>query len=162
MTRSGPWLLAVVIIGAVLARADEPGPEAPKLSKEEQLVLDLTNEARAKEKLPPVKANAILTKVARAHAANCARQHKMEHVLDGQTPAQRVDKAGYDYRSVGENLAVAEKDATTAKVVKSWMESQVHRDNVLSPKYDEIGLGLATDDKGQMYYVQVFGKLRSQ
>jgi uncharacterized protein YkwD len=160
--RSGPWLVAAVLVGCGLAFAADPKTEETKLSKEEQRVLDLTNEARAGEKLPPLKAQATLTRVARAHSANMAKQKKMEHVLDGVTPAQRVDKAGYDYRSVGENLAVAEKGATVEQVIKGWLESKVHRDNLMSPKYDEIGIGLATDDKGETYYTQVFGKQRSE
>src|SRR5690242_15636055 len=108
MTRMGPWLLAAALPGAGLSFADTK-PDETKLSKEEQRVLDLANEARAKEKLPPLKANATLAQVARAHAANMAKQHKMDHVLDGKNPAQRVDKAGYDYSSMGENIAVADK-----------------------------------------------------
>jgi uncharacterized protein YkwD len=162
MTHSRAGLLAVVLLGAGLAHADDKKADETKLSKEEQRVLELTNEARAKDKLPALKVNATLAQVARAHAANMAKQQKMEHVLDGKNPAQRVEKAGYDYRSVAENLAVADKGATIEQVHKGWMESKVHHDNLMSPKYDEIGIGLATDDKGQTYYVQVFGKQRSQ
>ncbi|HKI35419.1 MAG TPA: CAP domain-containing protein [Gemmataceae bacterium] len=160
MTRSGPWLLAAVLVGAGLACSADPKTEETKLSKEEQQILELTNEARAKEKLPALKVNATLLKVARAHSANMAKQHRMEHVLDELNPAQRVDKAGYNYRSVAENIGAGEKGATVAALFKGWMDSKVHHDNILSPKYDEIGIGLATDDKGETYYTQVFGKER--
>ncbi|HEX5268931.1 MAG TPA: CAP domain-containing protein [Gemmataceae bacterium] len=162
MARSTPSLLAVLLLGAGVALAADGKTDEPKLSKDEQRILDLTNDARAKEKLPPLKANAVLMKVARAHAANMAKQHKMEHVLDDKNPSQRIDKAGYDYRSVGENIAAGEKGATIAAIFKGWMESKVHRDNILSPKYEEIGIGLATDDKGETYYAQDFGKQRSK
>ena len=162
MTASRPWLLAAVVLGAGLACAADPKTDEVKLSKEEERILELTNEARAKEKLPALKVNATLLKVARAHSANMARQQKMEHVLDDRTPAQRVDKAGYDYRSVGENLAFGEKGAKIDAIMKGWMDSKVHRDNILAAKFDEIGIGLATDDKGDTYYTQVFGKQRPQ
>ena len=55
----------------------------------------MTNKARAKEKLPPLKLNSVLTKVARAHSANMAKQEKMEHELDGKNPSQRIKEAGY-------------------------------------------------------------------
>jgi uncharacterized protein YkwD len=42
------------------------------------------------------------------------------------------------------------------------MKSKIHRDNILNAKYDEIGIGLATDDKGDTYYAQVFAKQRSE
>ena len=160
MSRSSSWLLAAALLGAGLASAADTTTDDTKLSKDEERILELTNEARAKEKLPALKVNAILVKVARAHAANMAKQHKMEHVLDDKDPAQRIDKAGYDYRSVGENIAVGEKGAKVDAVFKGWMESKVHHDNILSRKYDEIGLGLATDDKGETYYTQDFGKRR--
>jgi uncharacterized protein YkwD len=161
MTRLGRWLLALLLLGAGLSwcAADTKKDEI-KLSKNEQRILDLTNEARAKEKLPPLKANATLLEVARAHAANMARQHKMEHVLDGKNPAQRVEKAGYEYRSVGENIASGTSGATVGAIFKGWMASKIHRDNILSDKYEEIGIGLATDDKGETYFAQVFGAQR--
>jgi uncharacterized protein YkwD len=160
MMRPGPWLIAALLLNAGLAGAAEAKKDELKLSKDEQRILDLTNEARAKEKLPALKANATLMKVARAHAANMAEQKKMDHVLDGKTPAQRVEKAGYDFRSVGENIAYADKGAAVKQIFKGWMESEHHRENILASKYDEIGLGIATDNKGNTYYAQVFGKQR--
>jgi uncharacterized protein YkwD len=160
MLRSSSCLLAAVLFGAGLAYAADTKDDDAKLSKDEQRILDLTNEARAKEKLPPLKVNATLLKVARAHSANMARQGKMEHVLDGKKPSERIDKAGYDYRSCGENIGAAEKGATLDALFKGWMDSKVHRENILSPKFDEIGIGIATDDKGETYYTQDFGKRR--
>jgi uncharacterized protein YkwD len=138
----------------------EDGP--PKLSKELQKVLELTNEARAGEKLPALKLNAALCKAAQAHSANMARQGKMEHVLDGKNPAQRVEAAGYDYAKVGENIAAGANGPPVEAIFKSWMESQHHKDNILNPKYQEIGLGLAADAKGEVYYTQVFATPRKK
>jgi uncharacterized protein YkwD len=160
MSRSSFGLLAAAFLTFGAALAADTKTDETKPSKDEQRLVDLTNETRAKEKLPPVKVNATLMKVARAHAANMARQQKMEHVLDDKNPSQRIDQAGYDYKSVGENIAVAEKGAGIDAVFKGWMESKVHRDNILSPKFDEVGLGLATDDKGETYIAQDFGKRR--
>jgi uncharacterized protein YkwD len=155
--RSGRWPLAVIILGAGLswAAADAKKDEV-KLSKEEQRILDLTNEARAKDKLPALKVNATLLEVARAHSANMAKQHAMKHTLDGKNPAQRVEKAGYDYRAAGENIATGDKGASAEALFQGWMDSKPHHENIMSPKYEEIGIGLATDDKGQVYATQVF------
>jgi uncharacterized protein YkwD len=158
--RSGRWWVAVALLGAGLVCAAETKKDETKLSKDEQHILDLTNEARAKEKLPALKVNATLLKVARAHAANMAKQHALEHTLDGKTPAERVEKAGYDYRSMGENIAVGDKRVKIDRIFKGWMESPHHREHILSDKFDEIGIGIAADDKGEVYYAQVFGKQR--
>ena len=138
---------------------EKQGEPKLELSRTEQTLLDLTNKERAKEKLPPLKFNPVLTKVARAHSANMARQHKMDHVLDDKTPADRVEAAGYDYRSMGENVAAGDKEATIDMIFKGWMDSKDHREHILSPKFDEIGIGLAAD-KREVYYTQVFGKQR--
>src|SRR5438132_14077986 len=80
------------------ARAEDK-PEV-KLTDEEQKILDMTNKERADAKLPPLKVNMTLVKVARAHSANMAKQGKMEHELDGKSPSQRLLDAGYDYGSM--------------------------------------------------------------
>ena len=161
MLHARRWWTLLLLVGAGLVTAAEPKADDTKLSREEQRILDLTNQAREKEKLPALKINATLLKVARAHAANMAKQRLMEHVLDGKDPTDRVDKAGYDYRSVGENIGAGEKGASIEALFKAWMESKVHHDNIVSPKYDEIGIGLAADEKGEVYYAQVFGKQRT-
>ncbi len=90
-----------------------------------------------------------------------AKQQKMEHVLDDKTPGQRVLAAGYDYGKVSENIAVSEGDeAPLAIIVKGWMESRSHRENLLSDKVTETGLGIAKNDKGEVYYTQVFARPR--
>src|SRR5262249_44069045 len=87
---------ALVLGWLSLAWADDKKEPEFKLTKEEQELVDATNAARAKAKLKPFKVNPILTKTARAHSANMAKQKVMEHKLDGKTPDQRVDEAGYD------------------------------------------------------------------
>src|SRR5947209_20598970 len=93
-------VFAVALAGLVLPSWGAETKEKPevRLSRNEQAILELTNAARAKEDLPPLTANATLCKVARAHSANMARQEKMEHVLDGKDPVQRVKASGYRYR----------------------------------------------------------------
>jgi uncharacterized protein YkwD len=125
------------------------------LSADEQKLLQLTNDERKGKNLPPLKANPVLCQVARAHAANMVKQGKMEHNLDGKTPYDRIKGAGYKYALAGENLAVG--DASQEEVMKAWMKSKIHRENILDGVFTEIGLGLAADAKGKVYYTQVFG-----
>jgi uncharacterized protein YkwD len=128
-----------------------------KLSEGEQKLLDLTNAERAKHKLPPLKANAQLCAAARGHSANMAKQDKLEHVLDGLTPGKRAAKAGYRYEEVGENIAFSD-GGKTEKIMKDWMESKEHRENILYPDYTEIGLGLAVRGEDRLFYTQLFAK----
>jgi uncharacterized protein YkwD len=148
------------ICSAALAETKKDEPKL-KLSKGEQTILDLTNKAREKEELPPLKPNVLLCKAARGHSANMAKQGELDHVLDGKNPADRVKETGYQWGSVGENIANGD-DLTPAGAVELWMNSPPHRKNILNKDYTEIGIGSARNDKGEVYYAQVFASRRMQ
>ncbi len=162
MSRLYAGLAAVLVILLGLlnpASGDEPKPKPePKveLTKDEKEILDLTNKEREKEKLPALEFNPVLVKVARDHSANMAKKRELNHVLDDKNPGQRVEAAGYHWMNVGENIASGEAEMP-AVVVKRWMESKLHRENILNKEFREIGIGIAKNDKGEVYSTQVFG-----
>jgi uncharacterized protein YkwD len=121
----------------------------------------MTNDARAKEKLPPLKPNPVLFRIARLHSANMAKQGEMNHVLDGKNPAQRTLAGGYDYAKVAENIAES-NGAPLKDIMEGWMNSKIHRDNILKAGFEEGGLGVARNDKGNVYYTQLFGTQRKK
>ena len=127
-----------------------------KLTADEEAVVELTNAERKKADLPPLKVNAKLMLAARGHAANMAKQEKVEHVLDEKDPVARAKAAGYKSEFVGENIAWNQKDAKA--VLAEWMDSKDHRENILEKEYTEIGVAMAKNSKGEPYWVQVFGK----
>lgn len=131
--------------------------ETPKPSRDEQTLLDLTNKEREKEKLPPLKIEATLMRLARGHSANMARQEKMEHKLDGKNVTERADDAKYDYRFIAENIAAGENWPLTT-VMSEWMGSAPHRKNILADRFTEVGIGVAKSSKGELYYTMVFGR----
>ena len=73
---------------------------------------------------------------------------------DGSTLAVRIDRVGYSWSRIGENVAVGFPDA--ASVVAAWMASPGHRDNILSVN-TQFGLGLTLGVDGRPYWTQVFG-----
>jgi uncharacterized protein YkwD len=126
------------------------------LSKEEKQLLELINAERKKHDLAPLRPSPALFRVARAHSANMAKQGKMAHVLDDKTPYDRIKAVGYKYRFAGENIGRG--DVSLPEMVKAWMDSKVHRDNILHKEFTETGLGVASDAKKLVYYTQVFAK----
>jgi uncharacterized protein YkwD len=150
--------LAIVLVAGSTAGADD---KDFKLTKEEEEVLKLTNELRKKEDLPALKPNALLTKAARAHSANMAKQRKLEHVLDDKDPAERVAATGYKRAYVGENIA-AGKRMPPKGAYDLWLDSPPHKQNMLSDKFEEVGIGIARDARGDIYYTQVFGTPRKE
>jgi uncharacterized protein YkwD len=149
-------LLSVSSLSMLPAPAADDKREPPlKLSDDEKTLLDLTNAERAKAKLPPLAPNPLLFRVARAHSANMAKKREMKHVLDGKNVDDRLDDVGYDFRKCGENIAEGD-DASPQEIIKGWMDSKGHREHILEPAFTEVGIGIARDDKGEVYYTMDF------
>jgi uncharacterized protein YkwD len=150
------WLLpaSILFVGLFACAADKEDKSEAKLSKEEKAILDLTNAARAKEDLPPLKADGLLMEAARAHAANMAKQMKVEHQLDNKRSGQRIADASYKAAASGENIGQSPRLAVK-EVFEQWMKSKAHKGHILG-KYEETGIGLARDTDGAYYYCQVF------
>jgi uncharacterized protein YkwD len=155
-------VFALVSLAAAQTKTEPPKKDEKKadlkLSRDEQAVIDLTNAERKKADLPPLKADAKLMAAARAHAANMAKQDKLEHKLDCREPKDRVEAAGYEYSLVGENIAWNAK--SPKQVVEGWMGSELHKENILKTEFTEIGVAVAKSEKGERYWVQVFGTPR--
>ncbi len=151
----GILTLLFVVSRGILA-ADKPEDKF-EVSLAEKQVLDLTNAERAREKLPPLKPHPLLFRAARDHSKNMAKQGKMEHTLDGVEPHQRAQKAGFKSPWIGENIAAGEA-FPPREVMKTWMESKGHRENILNADYVYIGIGVARSANGEFYYTQVFGR----
>lgn len=130
-----------------------------RLTEEEQQLLELTNAERQRCGLRPLRPHPLLMLAARRHAHNMARQSRLAHTLDGKTFADRVVEVGYSYRYLSENIAW--NPATPAAAIRSWLASPGHRANLLGP-CDEVGLAVAINERGERYWVQVFGSPASR
>jgi len=144
-----------VLLAFASAAAGPDRAEELKLSREEQEVIDLTNAERKKADLPPLAPDAKLTAAARGHAANMAKQEKVDHVLDEKGLKDRVADAGYKARATGEN--VAWNAGGPRQALEVWMASEPHKANILRAEYTDIGVAVAKSEKGEPYWVQVFG-----
>jgi uncharacterized protein YkwD len=147
-------LVGFALVASMLVRAGES--PAFKLSEAESQILELTNQERKKKELPLLRHNPVLSQLARAHSANMAKQGKMDHILDGKTPFDRMRDAGYQFKRGGENIAAGEAKVALTDVIRTWMESKGHRENILGTDFTEIGVGVAKGKDGQIYYTQVF------
>ena len=128
-------------------------------SEIEKQVLERTNAERAKVGKPALKFNSKLNIAAQRHAIDMARKGEMEHDLDGKTPQDRIEAAGYRWSTYAENIAYGYQ--TAAAAVAGWISSPGHRVNMLDEEnsgFDEIGIGVQEDKEGTPYYCQVFGK----
>ncbi|MFZ5933145.1 MAG: CAP domain-containing protein [Patescibacteria group bacterium] len=139
--------LGLILYQSVLTFLPRLGPSvlgyAANISPDE--VIRLVNEKRASAGLAPLTANPALAGAAQAKGVDMLNKDYWAHVSpDGVTPWQFFTDFGYKYRYAGENLA---RDFSSAgSAVDAWMASPSHRENMLSPKYKEIGIGVVEGD----------------
>jgi uncharacterized protein YkwD len=150
--------LVLALLGGVPAGEQDKG----KLTKEEQRLVDETNAARKKEGLEPLTVNLVLVETARKHSQAMAAKRKLDHVLDGVGPEERIKASGYKFLAWAENIQFSTRKGEEAAdlAVQQWLKSQVHRDNMLGKEFTETGVGAATNSAGETYFTQVFGKPR--
>ncbi len=121
-------------------------------------LIELTNAERIKNNLPMLSINTDLNLAAKHKASNIFKWQKFSHDLPDKKFSDEVRAVGYEYAITGENLAEGFADAQA--IIKAWMKSQGHRDNILNPRYQEIGMSVKRDQlDGRNTYVvvQYFG-----
>jgi uncharacterized protein YkwD len=119
----------------------------------------LTNAAREKEEHPPLRLNDALTRAAQAHADDMAKRGYFSHESqDGSDMSARVERVGYTYRGIAENIAMGQR--TPKDAMEGWLKSSGHRRNILEGSYRDLGVGISKDKKGILRWVQVFGTPR--
>lgn len=125
--------------------ASEPEPEIPQevtndLAKE---IFELVNKERVAAGLKELEYNFELQAAAnlRAEEASESFSHTRPN---GETCYTAFN---VNYNVAGENLIVADQEiADAANLVKTWMESEGHRANILLPEFSSIAIGVYQKD----------------
>lgn len=120
---------------------------------------ELVNTERAKQGLRPLVWDGELTRMARLHSENMARQNFFNHQSpDGQGLRDRARAGGISgFKRLGENLAYNKGFADAAGcAVVGWMHSEGHREHLLDGEFTRSGLGVARSADGRLYFTQVF------
>ncbi|MFZ5966163.1 MAG: SafA/ExsA family spore coat assembly protein [Bacillota bacterium] len=132
-------------------------PDQPVGRQYELEVVRLVNVERSKVGLKPLKENWELSRVARYKSMDMRDKGYFSHTSPTYgSPFDMMKSFGLQYSYAGENIAMGQK--TPAEVVKGWMNSSGHRQNILSENYTEIGVGYAVNSKGTAYWTQMFMK----
>lgn len=123
-------------------------------------ILQLTNQARIETGLQGLASNPKLTAAAQAKAADMLGQQYFNHYgPNGETPWQWIKGEDYLYTWAGENLAMNFSESQS--VMNAWMQSEKHRENILNPRYKDIGLAAVTgtlNGRQTTLLVQMFGQ----
>jgi uncharacterized protein YkwD len=149
-------LLFLILLQAVFLAFGQSA-QAGSITKDS--VITLVNEARAKASLSVLSENSHLSQAAKSKAEDMIKKDYFAHnSVDGKTPWYWIEKAGYDYKYAGENLAVNFTSAETQQ--EAWMKSETHRKNILNKNYQEIGVAVTKGKIGgeeTTLVVQMFG-----
>lgn len=123
------------------------------------VLVDLANTNRGTT-LALLTPNPLLEQAAQAKANDMASKGYFAHTSpDGRSPWYWFDQAGYKYAYAGENLAINFTDST--QVNNAWMNSPLHRANILNGNFTEIGIATAQgtyQGRPTTFVVQEFGK----
>ena len=135
-------LVTSLLVGPGLAQAqfDEGG---------EQQLVQLINQERTSQGLPPLTVDRRLTQAARKHTELMVEHKALSHQFDGE-PEMQVRFSDEDFPSdqEGENIGF-NKDLPSAH--KDLMHSPPHRANILDANYNVVGVGVIRN--GRRVYV---------
>jgi uncharacterized protein YkwD len=145
---------------------DEVGERTDAILDAEEVALALVNEARAvggscgsRGDFPPsapLAWNEALSCAAVVHSADMGVRGYFAHTSRASgTVGDRVDRAGYAWSRIGENIALGQ--STAAIVVEAWLNSPAHCANLMEPNYTDSAVGLVMNANGVPYWTQVFG-----
>ena len=100
-------------------------------------VLCLVNRQRRLRGLPGLRANGHLDRSAQSWTDTMVAHRAFSH---GASFSARISAAGFDWSDVGENIASGYR--SPANVVRAWMRSTGHCQNILNPMFREMGTGV--------------------
>ncbi len=122
-------------------------------------LIELTNKDRAVQELPPLVASKALEAAANLKVHDMVNNNYFAHTSpSGISPWHWFAQANYKFLYAGENLAV--NFSESSDVEEAWLNSPLHRANVLSPNFTEIGIATREgyyNGQKTTYIVELFG-----
>ncbi len=147
------FLLVFLLIKIPLSTPQEELPSEKKdLEFLEQRLFELTNRERQRRDLRRVSFSRDLSQLAREHSRDMATNGRISHSsTDGRSYMDRLVDARFYFIAIGENVAFSSKFEPEG-IHEGLMESPGHKENILDPAFDEVGIGAVLNkDKG--YFV---------
>ena len=143
----------VCLIAALIALIQPARAQADSAAA----VLARLNALRVQSGLLPLAISSQLTGAATRLANDMAQTGNVDHTAsDGSTIESRIRATGFGYWRTfgiwGENI-FGGPTATVDDAWAFWTGSQVHRANLLSTRYREVGVAVATSDRGTFFAI---------
>lgn len=137
------WKIFTVFLLLSFSLVAFPGQAAVEQSLSADNLLMLVNAGRAREGLTPLAVDEKLQLAAEAKARHILANGYFAHNSpDGVKPWDFIKSAGFAYDFAGENLAL--NYTSSYELMKDFLGSPEHRDNLLSPLYSETGVAVVS------------------
>jgi uncharacterized protein YkwD len=155
ITKTKSLLLLLVL--AIVARPALSAVAQANGSPDEQALLQLANQSRAQHNLPPLRWDSNLAVAARNHLRWVLRNpNELLHQYPGEPDlVARGGNAGARFSTISENIAGHGQNP--AELQQTWMNSPVHRANLLDPKLNVVGIAVV-ESQGLLFAVEDFGR----
>lgn len=153
------WLGALIMLGLA-----EPAFAADPVDHLRQRALERVNTERTRQGLPPLALRPAANGAAQAHADDMLARGYYSHTApSGATVIDRYQTAGGSTSHLAaENIARCASclppsiGASVDALHEGWMQSPLHRDNILRRGVTAFGFGIAVSAEHRLYAVQVF------
>lgn len=148
------FLIAFNSVSAIAQRVDRSGA-----ASDEVRIFDLINHERERAGLGSLRLSGRLSDFARTYSRQMARDGLFDHIdRDGNSVVERADQYRISgWSKLGENLFYCEPTNQLAGfAVRGWMQSAIHRRNILDPDWSATGIGIAVSRTGEIYITEVF------
>ena len=116
-------------------------------------VFRLTNTERVNAGLEPLSMMSSLTQTAVVRANEIIQSFSHTRP-DGRDCFTAFSENNVTYIRAGENIAMGQR--TPSEVVRAWMDSAGHRENIMNDEFGHLGVGVALDNSGRLYWSQNF------
>lgn len=118
-------------------------------------IFDLTNKERMKVGLSLFKEEELFSEVAQIKSKDMSDSDYYGHISPTYGATFNImESMGINYRYAAENIGKGQTSAI--EVVAEWMESEGHRENILSEEFEYLGVGIAENSAGDLIFTQTF------
>jgi hypothetical protein len=155
MNRLLPLCLLSALSVSAFGQAAERGIQLRSPSVAEQYLQAAADQERAVANLPPLRRDPALVRAAYAHALRMAQSNTITHQFaDEPDLTQRGAIAGARFSVISENVG---EGPIPLSIQTAWMHSPHHRENILDPRVDSIGIVVIARGR-QLFAVEDFAR----
>tara|TARA_B100000989_G_scaffold236433_2_gene183269 strand:- start:23612 stop:24091 length:480 start_codon:yes stop_codon:yes gene_type:complete len=148
-----PIILSVLVFLPISSFATVPILTTDQKNQYQQMVLTEVNQYRKSKGLNPLKLNSAITYQAKQHSNDMAAHKMPVGHQDFDKRVAHIQNHVTEFGGGAENVAIYK--SSPHHVVEEWLKSPGHKSNI-EGHYNLTGIGVAQDEKGWIYYTQIF------